>query len=283
MSEILKHRFMIIPGVFSPFTALQAERAGFNAVYLSGGAFTSSLGIPDIGLVSLTQLSAMVRLIKDVSDVEVVVDADTGFGNAISVWRTVRILESSGADAIQIEDQKMPKKCGHLDGKELVETEEMNQKIRAAIDARRDCAIIARTDARAVEGMSGAIERAKSYAENGADIIFPEALVNRREFRTFSQSIDTPLLANMTEFGKTPLLPSDFFRRSGYRYVIFPVTAFRAAAKAAETVYSTLKSDGSQKRVMNKLMTRSQQYDVIHYGDYEMKDRTFSIKSGRTK
>jgi methylisocitrate lyase len=274
---------MIIPGVFSPFTALLAERAGFSAAYLSGGAFTSSMGIPDIGLVGLTELSTMVRLIKDVSDVELVVDADTGFGSAISVWRTVRVLERSGADAIQIEDQKMPKRCGHLDGKEIIETEEMNQKIRAAVDARRDCAIIARTDARAVEGIGGAIERAREYASNGADIIFPEALVSRDEFKTFSKNVDAPLLANMTEFGKTPLLPSDFFRRNGYRYVIFPVTAFRAAARAAETVYSTLKSDGSQRRVMNKLMTRSQQYDVIHYSEYETKDRTFSIKSRRRK
>lgn len=286
MSELLKEKFMVVPGVFNPFTALQAERAGFRAAYLSGGALTSSMGIPDIGLISLRELSDAVRQIREVTDIPLIVDADTGFGNALSVWRTVRVLEESGADAIQIEDQKAPKRCGHLEGKELIDAEEMGQKIRAAVDARRNALIIARTDARAVEGMEGAIKRARKYYDSGADIIFPEALLSRQEFSRFSKSVDAPLLANMTEFGKTPLIDSSFFRKAGYRYVIFPVTAFRAAALAVEHAFTALASDGTQRGIITSLMTREKQYEIIRYHDYELLDRQISsddVGAGRRR
>ncbi|MBX8643832.1 MAG: methylisocitrate lyase [Thermoplasmata archaeon] len=286
MSELLKEKFMVVPGVFNPFTALQAERAGFRAAYLSGGALTSSMGIPDIGLISLRELSDAVRQIREVTDIPLIVDADTGFGNALSVWRTVRVLEESGADAIQIEDQKAPKRCGHLEGKELIDAEEMGQKIRAAVDARRNALIIARTDSRAVEGMEGAINRARKYYDSGADIIFPEALLSRQEFSRFSKSVDAPLLANMTEFGKTPLIDSSFFRKAGYRYVIFPVTAFRAAALAVEHAFTALASDGTQRGIITSLMTREKQYEIIRYHDYELLDRQISsddVGAGRRR
>lgn len=286
MSELLKEKFMVVPGVFNPFTALQAERAGFRAAYLSGGALTSSMGIPDIGLISLRELSDAVRQIREVTDIPLIVDADTGFGNALSVWRTVRVLEESGADAIQIEDQKAPKRCGHLEGKELIDADEMGQKIRAAVDARRNALIIARTDSRAVEGMEGAINRARKYYDSGADIIFPEALLSRQEFSRFSKSVDAPLLANMTEFGKTPLIDSSFFRKAGYRYVIFPVTAFRAAALAVEHAFTALASDGTQRGIITSLMTREKQYEIIRYHDYELLDRQISsddVGAGRRR
>lgn len=278
MSDLLKKRFTVIPGVYSAFTALQAEKAGFDAVYLSGGALTSSMGIPDIGLITLSELSGMVAQIREVTDIPVVVDADTGFGGPVSVWRTVRTLEKAGADAVQLEDQKSPKRCGHLEGKELVTTEEMNEKIRAALAARKNALIIARTDARAVEGMDGAIDRAHSYVENGADIIFPEALLSTSEFSLFSKAVRSPLLANMTEFGKTPLIPASFFREAGYRYVIFPVTTFRAAAKATASALIALKKDGTQKGIMDRMMTRDEQYAVLRYHDYEAMDASFSSK-----
>ncbi len=278
MSDLLKKRFTVVPGVYSAFTALQAERAGFDAVYLSGGALTSAMGIPDIGLVTLDELTAAVSHIRDVTDIPVIVDADTGFGGPVNVWRTVRALEKAGADAVQLEDQKSPKRCGHLDGKELVPAEEMNEKIMAALEARRDALIIARTDARAVEGMRGAIRRAHSYLENGADVIFPEALLNTREFSRFSGEVRSPLLANMTEFGKTPLIPASFFRKAGYRFVIFPVTTFRAAARASESALIALKREGTQKNVMKQLMSREEQYSVIRYRSYEKMDASFVPK-----
>ncbi|MBX8637273.1 MAG: methylisocitrate lyase [Thermoplasmata archaeon] len=278
MSDLLKKRFTVIPGVYSAFTALQAEKAGFDAVYLSGGALTSSMGIPDIGLITLSELSGMVAQIREVTDIPIVVDADTGFGGPVSVWRTVRTLEKAGADVVQLEDQKSPKRCGHLEGKELVTTEEMNEKIRAALAARKDALIIARTDARAVEGMDGAIDRAHSYVENGADIMFPEALLSTSEFSLFSKAVRSPLLANMTEFGKTPLIPASFFREAGYRYVIFPVTTFRAAAKATASTLIALKKDGTQKGIMDRMMTRDEQYAVLRYHDYEAMDTSFSSK-----
>jgi methylisocitrate lyase len=271
--SILKEDFMIVPGVFNPFTALLAEKVGFKAVYLSGGALTSSLGIPDIGLISLEELAYMVRKIRDVSNISMIVDADTGFGEAINVYRTVKILESAGADAIQIEDQRMPKKCGHLDGKEVVDKDTMISKIKAALKARKNALIIARVDSRDVISIEDAIERAKEYVEAGADIIFPEALHSKEEFERFSKEIKAPLLANMTEFGKTPLISASEFKSMGYRYVIFPVTIFRVAAKAMKDALETLKNEGSQKSLMEKMMTRKEQYDIINYSFYEKLDK----------
>jgi len=262
-----------VPGVFNPFTALLAERVGFKAVYLSGGALTSSMGLPDIGIIDMYELADMVRRIREVTEIPMIVDADTGFGEALNVYRTVRVLERAGADAIQIEDQRLPKKCGHLDGKEVIPHNEMVSKIKAAVRARREAKIIARVDSRAILGLRDAIERAKAYLEAGADIIFPEALQSKEEFREFSREVNAPLLANMTEFGKTPLITAQEFREMGYTYVIFPVTIFRVAAKAMEDALRVLLAEGTQKNLMDKMMTRKQQYEVIRYDYYEKLDK----------
>lgn len=275
--------FAVLPGVYNAFTALLAEKHGARGVYLSGGALTSSMGIPDIGLLTLDELASAVSSIREAVSIPVVVDADTGFGGPVNVWRCVRTLEKAGADAIQIEDQQMPKRCGHLDGKEVVPAAEMVQKVRAASSARRDALIVARTDARAVSGFQDALDRAALYGEAGADVIFPEALTNRGEFRRFASSTDTPLLANMTEFGKTPLIRAEEFRRFGYRYVIFPVTTFRAAARAEEDAIRQVLGKGSQKGIMGKLMTRAEQYDVIDYNAYTEMDRSFASGKSRRR
>ncbi|MEL9970090.1 MAG: methylisocitrate lyase [Metallosphaera sp.] len=264
---------MIIPGVFNPFTALLAERVGFKAIYLSGGALTSSLGLPDIGIIDLMELVDMVRRIREVTSIPMIVDADTGFGEAINVYRTVSLLERAGADAIQIEDQRMPKKCGHLEGKEVISDKEMVSKIRAAVRARKKAKIIARVDSRAILGLRDSIERAKAYLEAGADIIFPEALQSEEEFREFAKEVHAPLLANMTEFGKTPLITAEEFRNMGYTYVIFPVTIFRVAARAMEDALKVLMKEGTQKNLMDKMMTRKEQYEVINYDYYERLDK----------
>lgn len=274
MSEVLrKADFLVIPGVFNPFTALLAEKVGFKAVYLSGGALTSSLGLPDLGVITLDEVAEMVRKIREVTDLPIIVDADTGFGETINVYRAVRILERAGASAIQIEDQVLPKKCGHLEGKEVVTPKDMVVKIKAALKARREMLIIARTDSRAINGLQDAVERAKMYLEAGADVIFPEALESKEEFATFAKEVKAPLLANMTEFGKTPLITASEFKEMGYKYVIFPVTIFRVAAKAMKEALETLLKEGSQKSLMDKMMTRKEQYEIINYYYYESLDK----------
>nr|WP_235185679.1 methylisocitrate lyase [Candidatus Acidianus copahuensis] len=263
----------MVPGVFNPFSALLAEKVGFRSVYLSGGAYTSSLGLPDLGVISLTELEDVVKKIREVTEIPIIVDADTGFGGALNVYRTVRVLEKAGADAIQIEDQRMPKRCGHLEGKEVVPQEEMIQKIKAAVRARKDAMIIARIDSRGVIGLEDAIDRAKAYLDAGADIIFPEALQSKDEFEKFAKEIRSPLLANMTEFGKTPLITAEEFKQMGYTFVIFPVTVFRVAARAMKEALETLLKEGTQKNLMDKMMTRKEQYEIINYSFYEMLDR----------
>lgn len=274
MSEVLrKADFLIIPGVFNPFTALLAEKVGFKAVYLSGGALTSSLGLPDLGIITLDEVAWMVRRIREVTDVPIIVDADTGFGEAINVYRAVKVLERAGANAIQIEDQVLPKKCGHLNGKEVVRPKEMVEKIKAALKARKEMLIIARVDSRGVYGLDDAIERGKMYLEAGADIIFPEALESKEEFARFAKEVKSPLLANMTEFGKTPLITAQEFKEMGYKYVIFPVTIFRVAAKAMKEALEVLLKEGTQKSLIDKMMTRKEQYEVINYYFYENLDK----------
>ncbi|MEM3306370.1 MAG: methylisocitrate lyase, partial [Saccharolobus sp.] len=277
MSQVLRESdFLIIPGVFNPFTAILAKKVGFKAVYLSGGALTSSYGLPDIGLISLEEVADMVRKIKEVVDIPVIVDADTGFGEAINVYRTVKVLEKAGADAIQIEDQRMPKKCGHLEGKEVVEPLEMVQKIKAALKARKNAMIIARVDSRGVYNLEDAIERAKIYVEAGADVIFPEALISKEEFAKFAKEVKAPLLANMTEFGKTPYIKAQEFKEMGYKYVIFPVTLFRVAAKAMKDALEVLLREGTQVNLLEKMITRQEQYEIIDYFFYERLDKELS-------
>ncbi|EQB70569.1 MAG: hypothetical protein AMDU4_FER2C00238G0002 [Ferroplasma sp. Type II] len=276
MSDLLNNKFLSVPGVYNPFSALLAGRKGFKAVYLSGGGLTASMGLPDLGVITLTELAGMVRSIHEITDIPIIVDADTGFGETLSVYRTVKLLEEAGASAIQIEDQVSPKRCGHLNGKEVVSKDNMVEKIRAASAARKDSLIIARTDARAVTGMDDALERAKTYVKEGADIVFPEALTDREEFRYFVENTDFPLLANMTEFGKTPFIKASEFQEMGYRFVIFPVTLFRIAAKAMDDALEALKVQGTQEGIINNMMTRKEQYEVINYDFYQDFDKNIA-------
>jgi methylisocitrate lyase len=266
-------RIVVAPGVFSPSVAKLAEKAGFRALYFSGAGFSNLLALPDLGMTTLTEVSTASRQITSQVKVPLIVDADTGFGEALNVARTVDELKTAGAAALHFEDQVLPKRCGHLEGKELVDVDEMVKKLVAAREAGRgEIMVIARTDARSVEGIDSAIDRAIAYSKAGADMIFPEALESREEFAEFRTKVKLPLMANMTEFGKTPYLKVQEFEAMGYNLVIFPVTAFRAAMKAVKDALDTLKAEGSQKGMLGSLMTREEFYDLIDYYRYEEAD-----------
>ncbi len=267
-SLLASGKTIMVPGAFSPLAGIQARDAGFECLYLSGAALSASMGMPDVGLFTLTELTAVVRALVSASRLPVIVDVDTGFGEALNVARTVREMEDSGAAAIQIEDQQMPKKCGHLEGKLLVPTEEMVEKVAAAARVRKGLSIVARTDARAVEGIESAITRAKLYREAGADIIFPEALQSEEEFALFAREVEGPLLANMTEFGKSPLLGVDRLQELGYQLVIYPVSALRIAARAVEQFYRELRARGGQADLVPEMLTRAELYRLIDYQGY---------------
>ncbi|MEX2025651.1 MAG: methylisocitrate lyase [Pirellulaceae bacterium] len=265
-----------IPGAFNALVARLVERQGFDAVYLSGAAFsTGTLALPDVGLFTLTELATQTALFARAVDIPVIVDADTGFGEPVNVERTVRELESAGAAGIQLEDQRLPKRCGHLSGKTLVSVEEMCAKLRAAAAARRDpeLVIIARTDARGVSSLDDAIDRARVYLAAGADWVFPEALTSRDEFDRFSREIDAPLLANMTEFGKSPLLSLEELANLGYAGVLYPVTTLRIAMRAIEAALAVLDQEGTQAELLDLMQTREELYDLLDYDDYERRDR----------
>ncbi len=267
-----------IPGAFNALVARLVERQGFDAAYLSGAALSAGdLAVPDVGLFTLSELAEQTARIARAIEIPLIVDADTGFGAAVNVERTVRMLETAGAAAIQLEDQCLPKRCGHLSGKTLVSVEEMCAKLRAAADARHDpeLVLIARTDARGVESIDDAIGRAKAYLAAGADWIFPEALETRDEFDRFSREIDAPLLANMTEFGRSPLLTLEELAGLGYAGVLYPVTALRIAMKAVEAALAVLDQEGTQAELLDLMQTREELYDVLEYDDYERKDREF--------
>ncbi len=268
-----KEDILVAPGVFNPISALIAEKLGSKVVYLSGAALTGSLALPDLGIITLDEVIYFTREISSKISIPLIVDADTGFGEALNVIRAVRLFEGAGAAAIHIEDQVLPKKCGHLKGKRLIGLEDMVNKIKAAKSAARDLVIIARTDARGVEGLDSAIERAKAYLDAGADIIFPEALYSEEEFKRFSREVDGYLLANMTEFGKTPYYTVEQFRSWGYKIVIFPATSFRASVKTIEMVYEELLRSGTQKHILDKLATREEVYRIIDYYEYEKLDK----------
>jgi methylisocitrate lyase len=266
-----------VPGVFAPFVARMAERIGYEAVYLSGGALSASLGVPDIGLVTLSEFVDQARQIVSATSLPLISDADTGFGESLNTERTVQLFEAAGVAGIHLEDQQMPKRCGHLSGKSIVEVEVMCAKIRAAVSARRDpdFVIIARTDARGVTGFTDAVTRAQKYVEAGADLIFPEAMETAQEFQTFANEVRVPLLANMTEFGKSPNLPFEELASMGYRIVLFPLTAFRSAMKAAEETLRSVKQHGDQKERLATMMTRAELYDYLGYTGYEERDKRF--------
>lgn len=262
-----------VPGVFNPLTALLAQKVGFQALYFSGAAFSASLGLPDLGLFTLDELVTAVRWVTRASGLPLIVDADTGFGEALNVMRTVRELEEAGAAAVQIEDQTMPKRCGHLDEKSVVAAEAFAKKIEAAVRARDHLLIVARTDARGTHGMEEAVRRGRLYREAGADTICPEALESEQEFKVFAEAVEGSLLANMTEFGKSPYIALARFRELGYSIVIFPVTALRVAAKAMEEVFWTLREKGTQVDWLDRMQTRRELYELIRYNEYEEIDR----------
>jgi methylisocitrate lyase len=266
-----------IPGVFNALVARIAERLGFRAVYLSGAALSASLGIPDVGLVTLTEFSAFARTLTRATSLPVLCDADTGFGEAVNVERTVRLYEEAGVAGLHLEDQELPKRCGHLSGKNLVTVEEMTAKIRAAVSARRDAdfVIIARTDARGVDGMDDAIGRARLYVAAGADAVFPEAMESEQDFRTFAEAFKgkVPLLANMTEFGKSPLLDFTVLAELGYRMVIYPVSTLRSALRSAQATLTAILKQGHQRDRVGEMLTRAELYDLLDYAGYEARDR----------
>ncbi len=257
-----------MPGVFNAATARMVERAGFDAVYISGaGLCNATAGVPDVGLLTLTEVAMLAGYVARAVKIPAIVDADTGFGGADNAARTVRELEAAGLAGCHIEDQEFPKRCGHLAGKSLVPLDEMKEKIAAAAAAKRDCdfLLIARTDARAVESFDLAVERANSYVVAGADAIFPEALQTREEFRDFAKAVDVPLLANMTEFGKSPLLTRDELAELGYRMVIYPQTAFRVSMFATGEMLRDLKKTGTQESWLDRMQTRKELYELLDY------------------
>jgi methylisocitrate lyase len=260
---------LVAPGAYDAITARVIEQAGFPAVYMTGaGTVNAHLGLPDIALGTLTEFVENAGRIVEAVGVPVFCDADTGFGNASGVLRTVRAFERAGVAGVHIEDQESPKRCGHLDGKTLVPVGEMVGKLRAACDARRDPSfvVIARTDAAAVEGLAAAVDRAGAYAEAGADVIFTEALTTPEEFRTFAAAgVGKPLLANMTEFGKTPYLSAAEFAELGYAAVIFPMMAFRLMLKAVVDGVAELAATGTQQLLLDRMATRTELYDVVDY------------------
>ncbi len=265
-----------IPGAHNALAGLLAKRAGFQALYLSGAALSASLGLADLGILNLDELCLFTRMISRATGLPLIVDGDTGFGGILNVMRTVREVEDAGAAAIQIEDQLLPKKCGHLNDKRLVAPGEMAAKIAAAVRARRHLRIIARTDAAGVEGLEAAIDRARLYREAGADAIFPEALTTAEMFTTFAREIDAPLLANMTEFGRTPYFTSKQFEDFGFNMVIWPVSSLRIAAKAIGDLYECLMRDGSAEPLLDRMQTRAQLYETIGYDDYEALDQSIA-------
>jgi len=265
-----------IPGVFNALTARMAERLGFQAVYQSGAVLSASLSaIPDIGLITQTEFVQQGRYLAESVSIPVISDADTGFGGVLAVERTVQQYESAGLAGLHLEDQVMPKRCGHLNGKTLISGTEMVAKIRAAVSARSDPAfvIIARTDARAIEGFEGAMGRAEMYLAAGADMIFPEALETADEFARFAERIRVPLIANMTEFGKGPLLTRAELASIGYAAVLYPVTIFRVAMRAVETALERLASEGTQKNLVDVMQTRQQLYDLLGYADFDSREK----------
>ena len=264
------------PGAHNAMAALLAKRAGFKALYLSGAALSASLGLADLGILTLDELRFFTRAIVRAAGLPLVVDADTGFGGVLNVMRTVRELEEAGAGALQLEDQVLPKKCGHLNDKRLVAPDEMAAKVNAARRARRHLRIIARTDAAGVEGIDAALKRAQLYLEAGADAIFPEALTSAEMFRDFAREISAPLLANMTEFGRTPYFSANQFEQFGYKMVIWPVSSLRVAAKAIDGLYRTLADEGSQVALLDQMQTRTELYQTIGYEEYESLDASIA-------
>jgi methylisocitrate lyase len=268
-------------GSWSPLVSMLIEQKGFDGVYISGAVLSNDLGIPDIGMTTLTEVSQRGRQIARTTDLPSIIDIDTGFGEPMSVVRTILELEELGISGCHIEDQVNPKRCGHLDGKQLVDMASMCKKIQAGAKGKRDpnFVLIARTDARATDGLEAAIKRAKAYVDSGADMIFPEALQDESEFEKFRKEIKVPLLANMTEFGKSKLLDAKTLSNLGYNMVIYPVTTLRLAMKAVEDGLDFIKSNGSQEGILDKMQHRKRLYEILKYEEYNNFDQNiFNFK-----
>ena len=279
-SAVESERPLQVAGTINAYSALLAEQSGFRAIYLSGaGVANASFGLPDLGITSLNDVCEDARRVCGATELPLLVDADTGFGAAFAIARTTRELIRAGAAGLHLEDQVQAKRCGHRPGKELVSAAEMADRIRAAVDARNDAdfVVMARTDAHAVEGQRAAIARAAAYVEAGADMIFAEALTTLDEYREFTRALDVPVLANITEFGQTPLFTAGELGAAGVRLVLYPLSAFRAMGRAALAVYGAIRKDGTQKSVVPAMQTREELYGVLGYHGYERKlDQLFS-------
>jgi len=274
---LARPQILRLPGAQNGLAALQARRAGFEALYLSGAAVSASMGLPDLGILGVDDMAFHLRQVVRASGLPVLVDGDTGYGEALNTMHMMRVFEEAGAGAVQIEDQVLPKKCGHLNDKSLADARDMAAKVNAAARARRDMVIVARTDAAASEGIDGAVARAKVYVEAGADAIFPEALTSVEMFREVAARLPgVPLLANMTEFGRTPQMTASEFEALGYRMVIWPVSSLRIAARAQEELYAEIATEGTPAALIPRMQTRAELYETIGYFDYEALDRTIT-------
>jgi methylisocitrate lyase len=279
LRELVADATIQVPGAPNALLARLIERLGYEAIYLSGAAFSAgTLGLPDVGLLTLSELTQQTSYLTRACALPLIVDADTGFGETLNVERTVIELQSAGAAAIQLEDQQFPKRCGHLAGKSLVEPAAMCAKLRAAVAARAgdDLVIIARTDARGVTSFDNAVERAKRYLGAGADWIFPEALQSKDEFARFADGVDAPLVANMTEFGKSPLLTLEELADLGYSVVLYPVTLLRITIKACEAALNLIAAEGTQADILDLMQTREELYELIDYQEFEKRDRGYA-------
>jgi methylisocitrate lyase len=278
LRALVSQRSIAVPGVPNALAAKLAERHGYQAVYVSGAAVSAGvLAMPDVGLMTLTELVQQTNYVVRATSLPVIVDADTGFGAAIHVQRTVRDLEVAGAAAIQIEDQVFPKKCGHLSGKQLISVEEMCAKLRAACQGRQcsQTILIARTDARGTDGLQEAVQRALRYLDAGADWIFPEGLESVEEFASFAHQVRAPLVANMTEFGRSPLVRLDELAALGYAAILYPVTLLRLAMKVMDRALQVLAIEQTQQALLPDMMTRAELYELLDYRDYEERDRQY--------
>jgi methylisocitrate lyase len=265
-----------VPGAHNGLAGMLAKEAGFEALYISGGAVTATMGLPDLGVMTLEELCFVTRMVSRSTDLPLIVDGDTGYGEALNAMRVVKELERAGAGAVHIEDQVLPKKCGHLNDKRLITPEDAAAKIGAAVKARSHLRIIARTDAAAVEGLEGAISRARLYVEAGADVVFPDALASEEDFRTFAGAVTGPKMANMTEFGRTPYFTDKQYQDMGYDIVIWPATSMRVAAAAFIELYAHIRDNGGAEGLIKKMPSRAEIYDTIKYYDYEALDQTIA-------
>jgi len=281
LRELLAQDTVVMPGVFNAISAVSAYKAGASALYLSGAGITNAaLGTPDIALATLTEFAQQAAYVTQAAPLPVLSDADTGFGEVLNVARTVLEMERAGLAGIHLEDQESPKRCGHLDGKTLISPEDMARKVSVAVASKRNSnfLIVARTDARGVEGLDAAIARARRYVDAGADAVFPEGLASEAEFEAFRSALSVPLLANMTEFGKTPLIPVSRFRELGYQMVIFPMTAFRLMLRALDDGYAALLREGTQANLISQMRTRQELYDLIDYPRYDEISAGLNVK-----